>query len=264
MVQTRGRRRYNRRKNRILFFPRLLVLLTLAAVTIVIPLSGFVNANRANSLTAHLVGMSGGESWAYLSTNPQNSGQAQALEQDSAASTRARVAKIPANCDIKNVGTGSAMVNGEKKEPIIFPLAKGTFVKTSPFGIRVHPLSHISMLHEGTDYSTNAGAPIYALTKGKVSKIGSGGYRGNHVFIEHDVNGEKFISTYNHMLDGSIIVKEGEWVEAGQRIGSVGSTGASTGPHLHLEILYPTEKDPHDPAAWLDEHGYVFLGEECR
>jgi len=88
------------------------------------------------------------------------------------------------------------------------------------------------------------------VADGTVIKVqaNDGGF-GNDVWIEHDVDGKQFVSVYGHMLDNSFQVVQGEHVKVGQTVGLVGSTGNSTGPHLHLEIRI--DGVPVDPLAWL-------------
>lgn len=121
---------------------------------------------------------------------------------------------------------------------------------TSGFGGRqVAGCGFCSTYHEGLDFTPGAGVPIQSIAEGVVSRVQVGGAYGNHVEIEHFVNGQLVTSTYSHMQYGSIDVAEGQAVTVGQVVGSVGSTGASTGPHLHLEIHL--DGTPVDPFAWL-------------
>lgn len=103
---------------------------------------------------------------------------------------------------------------------------------TSGFGMRRHPILGYSKMHKGVDFGAPTGTPIYAAGDGTVEKAGwSGGY-GKYVRIKH--NGT-FASAYGHM--SAIAVKAGQRVRQGQIIGRVGTTGRSTGPHLHFEVL---------------------------
>jgi murein DD-endopeptidase MepM/ murein hydrolase activator NlpD len=92
-------------------------------------------------------------------------------------------------------------------------------------------------------------APIQAIADGVVREVIVGGPFGVHVVIDHEVNGEKVSSVYAHMQWGSPTVAAGQAVTVGQYLGDVGSTGASTGPHLHLEIH--VDEKPVDPFVWL-------------
>jgi murein DD-endopeptidase MepM/ murein hydrolase activator NlpD len=107
----------------------------------------------------------------------------------------------------------------------------------SPFGWRVHPIYGTSRHHDGVDLSAGCGTPIYASAAGKVVYTGYAGGYGNRVVISHgNVNGSLMFSTYNHIKNGGILVSNGQSVSQGQQIANVGTTGASTGCHLHFEI----------------------------
>lgn len=113
------------------------------------------------------------------------------------------------------------------------PLQGGGVVRSS-FGWRVHPIFHKSILHTGVDLASSTGTPIYAAGDGVVEKAGwTNGY-GRYVMIKH-VNG--FETGYGHMSRIADSTQPGTYVRQGQIIGYVGSTGNSTGPHLHFEIL---------------------------
>ena len=112
---------------------------------------------------------------------------------------------------------------------------------TSSFGMRLHPIQKVWKMHEGVDFSAAQGTPIYAARSGKVTTASyQAGGAGYYVSINH---GDGFSSIYMHMTH--YIVKAGDYVNAGQVIGYVGSTGGSTGPHLHFGIAYKGEyKNP--------------------
>jgi murein DD-endopeptidase MepM/ murein hydrolase activator NlpD len=122
---------------------------------------------------------------------------------------------------------------------------------TSGFGARnVEGCSFCSTFHEGADFAPGAGTPIRVVAAGTVTRVQAddGGY-GNDVWVEHDVDGKQFVSVYGHMANGSFAVVQGQQVAVGDELGLVGSTGNSTGPHLHLEIH--VDGVPVDPIAWL-------------
>lgn len=121
---------------------------------------------------------------------------------------------------------GSASVS----EKISWPVSKGWI--SSHFGMRRHPISGRRRLHTGLDIAANRGTPIKAIKSGTVIYSGRKGGYGNTVEIKHS-NGS--ISRYAHCQ--VTLVKRGQRVKSGQLIARVGSTGASTGPHLHLEII---------------------------
>ena len=108
------------------------------------------------------------------------------------------------------------------------------YTLTSPFGMRVHPISKKWKMHDGVDMAAPKGTPIYAAKSGKVTTTSyQAGGAGYYVSINH---GDGFSSIYMHMTH--YIVSKGQYVTAGQVIGYVGSTGGSTGNHLHFGISY--------------------------
>lgn len=121
------------------------------------------------------------------------------------------------------------------------PVPNGIF--KSPFGMRRHPILGYMKMHTGVDWAAPSGTPIIAAGDGVVEKAGwdSGGY-GNQTLIRH-ANG--YVSSYNHQSAIAKGLKPGVKVQQGQIIGWVGTTGESTGPHLHYEmIVNGTKVDP--------------------
>ena len=106
-------------------------------------------------------------------------------------------------------------------------------VLTSPFGYRNHPIQGVYKMHYGVDLANVTGTPIWAARSGTVSAATYNSSAGYYVSINH---GDGFSSIYMHMTH--YIVKSGDYVEQGQVIGYMGSTGGSTGPHLHFGISY--------------------------
>ena len=104
---------------------------------------------------------------------------------------------------------------------------------TSPFGYRVHPVYGNAIFHNGVDLSAPQGTPIYAVRSGTVTTAAHDSSSGYHVIIDHY---DGYDTRYLHMTH--YIVSAGQYVEQGQIIGYVGSTGASTSPHLHLGLYY--------------------------
>lgn len=127
--------------------------------------------------------------------------------------------------------------------PSYVPIASG-------FGPRFAPCGSCSSFHNGIDLLPGGGTAIGAIAPGVVSAVAadSGGY-GTHVVVDHLVNGQKVQSTYAHMIAGSPTVTVGQTVTVAQTLGLVGSTGASTGAHLHLGISI--QGTFVDPFAWL-------------
>ena len=104
---------------------------------------------------------------------------------------------------------------------------------TSSFGYRVSPTSGASSNHQGTDIGAWCGAPIYAAHPGTVIYAGRNGGYGNFILIDH---GNSTYTAYAHIVDGGIYVSLGEGVSLAQHIAAVGTTGTSTGCHLHFEV----------------------------
>jgi murein DD-endopeptidase MepM/ murein hydrolase activator NlpD len=102
---------------------------------------------------------------------------------------------------------------------------------TSSYGMRRHPILGYRRMHSGVDYAARYGTPIYAVSDGTISYAGRHGGHGKYVRIDH---GGGTATGYAHM--SRIAVSSGSRVSAGQVIGYVGSTGLSTGPHLHFEV----------------------------
>jgi len=102
---------------------------------------------------------------------------------------------------------------------------------TSYFGYRYHPILHFTRFHAGLDIRAGWGSPIVAAADGQVVGAGWAGGYGREVQIAH---GGGIVSLYGHMSD--IVAQPGSFVRAGQVIGYVGSSGLSTGPHLHFEV----------------------------
>ena len=109
---------------------------------------------------------------------------------------------------------------------------------SSQFGFRSDPFTHETKYHSGMDLSTSCGTPVLASGNGIVEvAVYSKESLGNHIYIKHELDGKTYYSVYGHLLDNSILVHEGQVVRLGDRIASVGSTGRSTGCHLHLTIM---------------------------
>ena len=115
---------------------------------------------------------------------------------------------------------------------------------SSPFGSRIHPITHKRHGHKGIDLAAPRNTPIYATADGVVTFSGRNGGYGNFVKLNHQ-NGYK--TAYAHM--NSIAVRKGKTVQKGDLIGYVGSTGSSTGNHLHYEVYYQDKLI--DPATTL-------------
>lgn len=130
---------------------------------------------------------------------------------------------------IKRLSTSGAYTGGVMQWPL-----PGYYKISSYFGMRMHPILKYNKMHGGIDIGAPNYTPIHAAASGKVicAAWRSGG-SGNTVIIDH---GGGITTLYFHIIKGGILVKEGQIVSAGDVIAKVGSTGLSTGPHLHFEV----------------------------
>jgi murein DD-endopeptidase MepM/ murein hydrolase activator NlpD len=112
------------------------------------------------------------------------------------------------------------------------PIKAGRF--TSGFGFRRHPLLGIRKMHTGIDWAAPTGTPIMAAGDGTVEIAERHGGNGNYIRIRH---GNGYKTAYSHMSRFMPNIRKGMKVRQGQQIGFVGTTGMSTGPHLHYEVL---------------------------
>lgn len=116
---------------------------------------------------------------------------------------------------------------------------------SSRFGVRVSPFTHTVRMHEGIDFSLNRGSNIYSSAFGVVKKVRRNATYGLVVDVQHN---KRLITRYAHL--SRALVNEGESVARGQILGLAGSTGLSTGPHLHFEVL--VDGRPRDPSRFLE------------
>ncbi|RMG66379.1 MAG: M23 family metallopeptidase [Bacteroidetes bacterium] len=115
----------------------------------------------------------------------------------------------------------------------------------SMFGMRKHPILGVNKMHQGIDFPAPKGTPVLATATGRVRKLiteGDSSTYGTHIMLEHD---ELYCTVYAHL--SGVTVVPGQIVEEGDTIGFVGSTGRSTNPHLHYEVIRDGEPvDPED------------------
>ena len=239
---------------------RALLVLGLAGSTIAVPMTGRVGSDSSLTVPARTFGTSvGGGSWASSQILPQ----ATALDATLTANSRAKT-KAPVSITGCAVGTGA---DGNRSvrvvaDTIYWPLAEGTYTITSPFTMRISPVSGQLLAHEGIDMAAPLDTPITSVYGGVVEEVAENSRSGAYVQIKHTLaDGTVFHSAYLHQYMNKIKVKVGDTVTAGQVIGAVGSNGWSTGPHLHFEI-HDSSDTPVDPESWMAAHKAVYLGQE--
>lgn len=132
----------------------------------------------------------------------------------------------------------------------VSPIAKGVYTLTSRYGTRPNPTGAGTDFHTGLDFSAPTGTPIVAAVSGTVTSAGWAGNYGNLVIIETADGTQTY---YAHQADGGIRVQVGQTVSAGERIGTVGATGRTTGAHLHFEVQINGHST--DPYTFLTQHG---------
>lgn len=186
---------------------------------------------------------------AYLANTEQEAALRQeilaaqaAYEAALSAEEAARLAQQNQN----NVAGGSGAAVSPGASGFVAPV-DGPYVITSSFSVREHPLFGYTKMHPAIDLAKNQGSPIYAIAAGTVTTAAYGKANGYYVGLAH---GNGYSSIYCHMTQYTVSV--GDSVSQGQVIGYVGSTGWSTGPHLHIEI--------HQNGTALNPAEYLPLG----
>ena len=130
-------------------------------------------------------------------------------------------------------------INGKSVEKALMKTPINGARLSSPFGMRKHPISGFNKMHQGTDFAAPMGTPIMASGSGTVTRAKWCGGGGNCVKIKHNSTYE---TVYAHMKSFAKGIRKGKKVKQGQIIGYVGSTGMSTGPHLHYEVIVNGKK----------------------
>src|SRR5918995_1104892 len=155
----------------------------------------------------------------------------------------------PIFSEVASVGSVSIIETGLIVWPVLSPDRR-----SSGFGPRSAPCAGCSTNHDGVDFNPGAGMPVVSIADGVVVlATENGGGLGVNVEVQHNIGGQLITSSYAHMQFGSIAVPVGQQVTAGQQVGLVGSTGQSTGPHLHLE-MFGVDGVRFDGFAWLAAH----------
>jgi len=129
--------------------------------------------------------------------------------------------------------------NGKSVEKALMKTPINGARLSSPFGMRKHPIDGFNKMHKGTDFAAPTGTPIMASGTGVIKKAGWCGGGGNCVVIKHN---STYQTIYAHMSKFANGIRSGVRVKQGQIIGYVGSTGKSTGPHLHYEVVVNGKK----------------------
>ncbi|MCC9623269.1 peptidoglycan DD-metalloendopeptidase family protein [Thalassospira sp. MA62] len=161
------------------------------------------------------------------------------IEAQRRAEEEARRAAAAAAAAKKQQGSSSNSGSSASTAPVASAPASGGMFQRPASGRLTQgwgPASGVNgyTFHNGLDIAAGVGTPIYAAATGTVTRAGWGGAYGNHVMITHVINGQVWTTVYAHM--SSVSVKAGQRVSQGQNLGGMGSTGNSTGSHLHFEI----------------------------
>lgn len=143
---------------------------------------------------------------------------------------------------------------------VVFPQPDRVGIRTSRFGMRDDPVTGKKRLHTGIDFAAPSGTPILAVADGEVFFAGKADGYGHIILINHTIDGQQVSSGYAHMFGDQIYVEHGDHVTAGQHIADIGTSGNTTGPHLHFEIRPGGGwSDPIDPEPWFNSQGAAVL-----
>lgn len=144
-----------------------------------------------------------------------------------------------------NVIREAALKNQDKLDhtPSVLPINIKDYTMSSGYGIRIDPIYNTHTFHAGLDFAADMGTQVFATADGKVSFASQKSGYGNCIDIDHGYN---YQTRYAHL--SQILVPEGKEVKRGELIGLVGSTGKSTGPHLHYEVLFKNQ--PQNPVNY--------------
>ncbi|WJX98805.1 M23 family metallopeptidase [Curtobacterium sp. 458] len=181
------------------------------------------------------------------------SGSAQSMSVGQAADGSTTRDQYTVSDATQYANTDASAFTNDADGTIQWPFLTGVPITSGFGGRQVAGCSFCSTNHMGVDFAPGEGTPIRVIADGVVTKVqaNDGGF-GNDVWVTHDVDGKQFVSVYGHMKDNTFKVVTGQQVSVGDELGEVGSTGNSTGPHLHLEIH--VDGIPVDPLTWLEEN----------
>lgn len=233
----------------------------LTVTTIVVPVAGLLNADSSVQLPVkHLSGATGGSTWVDTA-DPQITHASLDATVGAASRTRVRSPLLATACVPDGAADGTRQI--VRHEQTFWPLAPGTYEIVSGYAWRISPISGQLLLHEGVDMAGPAGTPIYSVASGVVTEVAENSRSGAYIVVEHTaVDGTRYSSAYLHQYMNDILVKVGDKINAGQRIGAVGNNGWSTGPHLHFEIR-DASGTAIDPIPFMEKVGAVYIGQEC-
>ncbi|MFC4140666.1 MULTISPECIES: peptidoglycan DD-metalloendopeptidase family protein [unclassified Microbacterium] len=165
----------------------------------------------------------------------------------------AAVAAVPVSAPVSSL-RGAATTAVPAATAFVTPLAGKSYTVSAWQGPRCMPMPGASTSHSGVDLATRNGSPIYAVGAGVVTATVSGSSSvTGHIDIRHTVGNVTYTTKYLHIWSATTHVKVGQVVKAGQQISSVGTSGNSTGPHLHLELWEHQAGGTKllDPVPWL-------------
>ncbi|KAB2913622.1 MAG: M23 family metallopeptidase [Bacteroidetes bacterium] len=165
-------------------------------------------------------------------------------EEDNMERMKTKLANLASRMKVQSASFDDILERAKRKQdmlasiPAIQPISNKELDRVaSGFGYRIHPIYKTVKMHSGMDFTASKGTPIYATGNGTVTFAGYNEGYGYHVIINH---GYGYESLYAHMT--KIEAKQGQSINRGQRIGTVGSSGLSTAPHLHYEIIKNGDK----------------------
>ncbi|MDY3677599.1 MAG: M23 family metallopeptidase [Actinomyces urogenitalis] len=258
---------------------RIGVLVVLASVTVLAPLSSRISLSSQASAsvvqaqaaaTSAATAAASSVAAAVLGSDAdldESTDAALSNVPDAATLARIREAYVNAQtCTVQPAGASGDTAAFTQAPEVVNPMVAGTYTISSPYGYRIHPTLGYLKLHAGQDYAAAVGTPIYAAAAGKVVTAGMSSDGTGTVVIEHELDGETWYTSYLHMYEDGIYVHVGDEVSAGQLIAGVGSTGRSTGAHLHFEVRTANDgadETTVDPTSWLAEHGAAELTSSC-
>ena len=233
----------------------------LALVTVVLPLTGAIQPDSARASVSDF-------DLSSLSHSNIQSGDADDLRSHPGAAARAAIRSqlgpeqrcLAVGSSANGVRTALVKPESLTVQSLIWPLNQNQYHLSSGFGMRLNPVLGTYMLHAGVDMAGSIGSPIMSVADGKVLRVGWDSGLGYSVEIYHPKL--NFTTVYGHMVSGSSPLKVGQTVRLGQMIGHLGSTGNSTGPHLHFEV-HPGGRDSNpgsavEPLSWMKSHGVEY------